>query len=60
MSPAYHLLSCVHLLQDQKLHLETTADAQTHEACTMPGEVASHSGYPLSANLYQYERRVLL
>ena len=45
-----------HNVQDQELHIEAAADAQTDEAYTMPREVVSHSCYPLPPNLYQYER----
>ena len=47
-------------MQDQKLHLEAAADAQTDEAYTLPGEVAGYCSYSLPPDLYQYERRVLL
>jgi len=43
-------------MQDQELHPEAAADAQTDEAYTLPREVASHCSYSLSPDLYQYER----
>ena len=48
------------VMQDQELHPETAADAQTDEAYTLPREVAGHCSYSLPPDLYQYERRVLL
>lgn len=39
-------------IQDQKLHTEAAADAQTDEVYTLPREVVSHCRHPLSQNLY--------
>lgn len=47
-------------MQDQELHTEAAADAQTDEAYTLPREVVGHRRHPVPPNLYQYERRVLL
>ena len=45
----------VGIAQDQKLHTEAAADAQTDETSGVPPEVAGHCRHSLPQNLYQLE-----